>query len=52
MPKILSESHSLFDKSTFSFYQGNIKMKFTISINNFSNPYYEEKNSKNKKIKQ
>lgn len=27
MPKVLSDNHSLFDKSTFYFYQGNVKRK-------------------------
>ena len=51
MPKVLSEPYSLFDKSTFYFYQGNVKRKVTIFSNNFKSiPYYEEKNSE-KKIK-
>ncbi len=50
MPKILSESHSLFDKSTFSFYQENIKRELTIFTNNFKSiQYYEEKNSEKSK---
>ena len=50
--KVLSEHHSLFDKSIFYFYQGNVKRKVTIYSNNFKSiPYYEEKNSE-KKIKQ
>ena len=47
----LSESNSLYEKKTFIFYQGNVKRKITISINNFSIPYYEEENKENKKIK-
>lgn len=55
MPKVLSESHSLYEKKIFIFYQGNVKRKVTIFSNNFSNDfksisYYEEKNSE-KKIK-
>ena len=54
MPKVLSEPHSLFDKSTFYFYQ-NVKRKVTIFSNNFKSIpyYYEEKNSekKNRKVK-
>ena len=45
----LSESNSLYEKKTFIFYQGNVKRKITISINNFSIPYYEEENSENSK---
>jgi len=49
MPKVLSEPYSLFDKSTFYFYQGNVKRKVTIFSNNFKSiPYYEEKNSEKK----
>jgi hypothetical protein len=50
MPKVLSEHHSLFDKSTFYFYQGNVKRKVTIFSNNFKSIpyYYEEKNSEKK----
>ena len=53
MPKVLSESHSLYEKNIFIFYQGNVKRKVTIFSNNFdfkSISYYEEKNSE-KKIK-
>ena len=51
MPKVLSEHHSVFDKSTFYFYQGNVKKK-TIFSNNFKSiPYYYEEKTPEKKSK-